>query len=119
MFTDDLELSIANSFDVEFDISDKSNKTAELIKNYVLKNTLLYENKNKFQPNWLGYEIVNEKINIYLEYYLKSNTKSFTINVTSLFDNFKDQKHVIHWKNNIKSEKVILSANNRFTILVL
>lgn len=108
IFYDDLELVLKNENKNEnFDIlNSKKDLVNSYIENYIKKNMFFKVDGKLKALNYIGYEIINSRINSYFEIKNIKNIKSIEIKDTSLLEYFDNQENLTYFEID----------NQRFTI---
>ena len=108
IFYDDLELVLKNENKNEnFDIlNSKKDLVNSYIENYIKKNMFFKVDGKLKALNYIGYEIINSRINSYFEIKNIKNIKSIEIKDTSLLEYFDSQENLTYFEID----------NQRFTI---
>ena len=108
IFYDDLELVLKNENKNEnFDIlNSKKDLVNSYIENYIKKNMFFKIDGKLKALNYIGYEIINSRINSYFEIKNIKNIKSVEIKDTSLLEYFDNQENLTYFEID----------NQRFTI---
>ncbi len=108
IFYDDLELVLKNENKNEnFDIlNSKKDLVNSYIENYIKKNMFFKVDGKLKSLNYIGYEIINSRINSYFEIKNIKNITSIQIKDTSLLEYFDNQENLTYFEID----------NQRFTI---
>jgi len=108
LFTDDLELTIKNKHQVLLNLNSHNElpQADSLIYNYILDNFSIQSGKKNQLAEFVGKEIENGIVFIYLEIHSFPIEKELLVKNTVFFDTFDDQSNIV----NIKLEGEVESA---------
>ncbi|MCH7414158.1 hypothetical protein MM213_11715 [Belliella sp. R4-6] len=116
IFWDDLERGLGETFDTKIDfLNPKSpNKLKEMVEKYVIQHNEIIINEKKINLSFLGYEIEDEAVWIYLEGESSGIPKTVNIRNTILIDQFNDQQNIVNFYIGKKPKSMILYKDKTF-----
>lgn len=98
IFTDDFESALQKQFHAKADLNRADMHAAMdvMVKNYVNAHLQIKAGGAVVKPNYLGFEINREAVNVYLESPKISTPKSMEAEVSLLQDLYQDQLNIVH-----------------------
>ena len=110
IFTDDFETAINKEYHTQADlIKPEAHAAAEvLIKTYITGHVQIKPNQIPANLNYIGYEIKDAAVNVYLESEKVSPFKKIDVDISLLHNLYEDQINIVHITVNgvRKSEKL-------------
>jgi hypothetical protein len=110
IFTDDFELALAKQYNAHPDlVKPSAHAEAEaLVKKYITEHVLIKPGATGANLNYLGYEIKDAAVNVYLESSKIPAPKKIDVDVSLLHNLYHDQINIVHITVNgvRKSEKL-------------
>ncbi len=110
VFQDDFTEIIKKKYQVDISLNNDINSSdiQPKISDYLLSNLSIYLDNNEYDLFYLGSELKNEMIIIYLELEDFPEFKSIELKNTILFDLFEKQQNIIHLKKGVNKRSFIL-----------
>lgn len=98
IFVDDFESALAKEYHAQPDLLKPAARAAaeELIKKYIATHVLLKPNQTAVSLNYLGYEIKDAAVNIYLESAKTPAFKKIDVDISLLHNLYQDQINIVH-----------------------
>lgn len=98
IFYDDLEMAIGKQYNIHPDlVSPAARPAAEaLVKKYIAEHVLIKPNQKQVTLNYLGYEIKDAALNIYLESDKTPAFKKIDVDISLLHNLYQDQMNIVH-----------------------
>ncbi len=114
VFMDDLEDGIKASTKKELKLArpDVHPKADTLIANYILGHFSVKTNGQKLNFRYVGKEIEQDIVFIYLEVPVKPTVKELSVTNTLFFDRFDDQSNIVNIEVRGEVESAFLEKNN-------
>ena len=114
IFADDLEDALRNHFNRKIDIfkPEDPEMLSKFIGDYVQQNFRVSLNSRPVSLNYLGYEVEEDAIWVYLEVPKVRNFKSISVRNTLFFEMFNDQLNLINVKKDGKIRSMKLEPEN-------
>jgi hypothetical protein len=110
LFIDDFEAALAKQYNTHPDLqAPAARTTAEaLVKKYITEHVQLKPNQNPVNLNYLGFEIKDGAVNVYLESDKTPTFKRIDADISLLYNLYQDQMNIVHItvKGVRKSEKL-------------
>ena len=108
IFADDLEKALQNKYDHKADLLNNLTQSSDFIARYMEENFLVDINHKELKLNYLGAELEDDAVWIYLESKKVRKIKFISIRNTALQEIYEGQKNMIkvNIKNEIKSLKL-------------
>jgi len=113
LFGDDLELALENESGIELNLEIGEPKPMEdsLMSRYVKGHFSLSQNGKKNRATYIGAEIEEDLVWIYLEYN-KPKEGSYLVKNNCLMELFEEQNNIIHVVKNGKTSSAIFNIND-------
>jgi hypothetical protein len=98
IFTDDFEATIAKKYHLPTDLAKPAMHKAmdELVKKYIAAHIAIKTDATTATLNYLGFEKVNEAVNVYLESNKTAPFKKVDAEISLLHDQYQDQLNIVH-----------------------
>lgn len=114
VFTDDLEDCIAASTKRQLKLArpDVNPKADSIITHYILSHFSVKTNEQKLNFRYIGKEIEQDIVFIYLEVPIKPTVKQLSVTNTLFFDTFDDQSNIVNMEVRGEVESAFLNKNN-------
>ncbi|TWR30985.1 hypothetical protein FPZ43_00430 [Mucilaginibacter pallidiroseus] len=98
IFTDDFESALEKQFHAKADLNRADMHAAMdvMVKNYVNAHLQIKAGGAAVKPNYLGFEINREAVNVYLESAKINTPKNMEAEVSLLQDLYQDQLNIVH-----------------------
>jgi hypothetical protein len=98
IFTDDFESALEKQFHAKADLNrvDMHAAMDVMVKNYINSHLQLKAGNAVIKPNYLGFEINREAVNVYIESAKVAAPKTIEAEVTILQDLYQDQLNIVH-----------------------
>ncbi|MFK7951758.1 MAG: DUF6702 family protein [Ekhidna sp.] len=111
IFLDDLEVSLRSySGNEKLNITAKSDwdLVNEHLKNYMLENLRISNEKGEMEANYIGAEIEEDVMWVYLEIEKVKKLKTVKVLNSLLMESFSDQENMVHFRafDKVKSERI-------------
>ncbi|WP_452223296.1 DUF6702 family protein [Lacinutrix chionoecetis] len=114
IFTDDFERLLKERYNNNIVLASKQDETAidNLIEKYLLSRFKISINDKTSKLNFIGKEYDEDVVQCYLEIENVKDIKSFSVENSTLFDLFSDQKNIVRTFINGKHKSFILIPEN-------
>ena len=98
LFTDDFENALRKQNKTKIDLTAPilHNEMDGIIKKYIQNHLKININNQKKAPNYIGYEIDREVVNVYMEIEPAKPFEKINIEDTILYEFFEDQMNIVH-----------------------
>ncbi len=111
IFIDDLEEALMGfTKETKLDILKEENwdKVNTYLEDYMMMNLEVYDEKKRAEVNYVGAEIDNDVMWVYLEIEKVKKLRTLTITNSILLDTFEDQENIIHFRafDKVKSTRL-------------
>ena len=115
IFADDLENVLRPKVGAKTDILNPVNKEqlSSAIREYVLQNLQLQLNGKKANPRYIGYEVDEDVVWVYLEVPNVRSLNTITVQNTLFFEVFQDQLNLINVKKDGKVRSLKLTGDQK------
>lgn len=113
IFSNDLEDAVNSSFNTSISLGNPDEITSadSLISLYVLRHFLIKTEGNSPKLKFIGKEIEQDIVFIYLELPLKSKVNELTVTNTLFFDRFDDQSNIVNLEIDGKLKSIYLESS--------
>ncbi|MCH7398814.1 hypothetical protein MM236_12490 [Belliella sp. DSM 107340] len=110
IFWDDLERGLGETFGTKVDFLNPNDpeKLKKMVEKYVIQHNEIVINEKNIKLTFLGYEIEEEAVWIYLEGESSGIPKTVNIRNTILIDQFNDQQNIVNFYIGKKPKSLIL-----------
>ena len=114
-FIDDVEKALENKYNEKIYIDTKTITDAQiqLLKNYMINNYNLIINGKNQTINYLGFEIENDILIVYLTVNNIKKINTFNIKINALFEILSNQQHIVHTHILDKKCSLLLTEDNK------
>ena len=115
IFADDLENVLRPKIGAKTDILNPANKEqlSSAIRDYVLQNLQLQLNGKKVTPRYVGYEVDEDVVWVYMEVPNVRSLNTITVQNTLFFETFEDQLNLINVKKDGKVRSLKLAVDQK------
>ena len=115
IFADDLENVLRPKIGAKTDILNPVNKEqlSSAIRDYVLQNLQLQLNGKKVTPRYVGYEVDEDVVWVYMEVPNVRSLSTITVQNTLFFEVFEDQLNLINVKKDGKVRSLKLAGDQK------
>jgi hypothetical protein len=98
IFTDDFETALTKEYHTPVDLIKESAKPAAeaLVKKYIASHVLLKPDQNPVNLTYLGYEIKDAALSVYLESDKIPMVKRMDVDISLLHNLYQDQINIVH-----------------------
>ena len=119
LFVDDLEEVLKDKNGKKFRIPDikRSKEVEDQIKRYLSSKFRLSIDKKSRSVNYLGHKIENDLLIAFMEVTNTAKFEQLEVQNRWLFEEFSEQKNIIHFKNDKKRRSLILDYDTPFGVL--
>lgn len=69
----------------------------------------LFQNGEKLEQTWIGFEVIDNQLRAYIEIEGITNTNNLTLNDRILINEFRKQQNMVHWKFGKNLKTTVLS----------
>lgn len=114
-FIDDVEKALENKYQEKIYIDTKTTTEAQkqLLENYIKNNYTLFVNGKNQTINYLGFEIENDILIVYLTVNNIKKIKKLDIKINTLFEILNSQQHIVHTHILDKKCSLLLTEDNK------
>lgn len=112
LFTNDFETTLKKMYKQPIDLINTKDTAAikKIIADYISKHLLLKLNGNPKNFTIIGFEREEEAVFTYIEYKNCESVKTIEIEISLLYENFKEQMNIVHFELN--GTKKSIKVNN-------
>jgi hypothetical protein len=98
VFVDDFESALSKEYHTQPDLLKPAARAAAeaLVKKYIAEHVIIKPNQNAAALNYLGYEIKDAAVNIYLESDKTPAFKKIDVDISLLHNLYQDQINIVH-----------------------
>jgi hypothetical protein len=110
IFVDDFESALSKEYHTPADLLKPAARAAAevLVKKYIAGHVIVKPNQSAVNLNYLGYEIKDAAVNVYLESDKTASFKKVDVDISLLHNLYQDQINIVHItvNGNRKSDKL-------------
>lgn len=110
IFWDDLEVALAKIYETKVDFMNPNRRESleEMVKSYVLDQNEIIVNDQKLSIDYLGFEIEEEAVWVYMEALKVPSPSKVQIRNEVLIQHFEGQQNIVNFYKNQKPKSLIL-----------